>query len=96
MAGHARWQGEEHPVDLARQEDAARVLLDGVCARAVWHQGVGALQRWSGCDRAQARAWLGEGAGGDSVREQHVEAHRIVEVLDAQAQPRTDLDGPWD
>jgi hypothetical protein len=78
---------------LTGGEQAALALLGRMRARAVSCEGIGVLQRWSGCDRAQARAWLSEGpdaAGG------HGEAARIVALADAQAREYTDPDAHWD
>jgi hypothetical protein len=75
------------------REDSARRLLDGVHRRASLGEAIGILQVWRACGQQQARDDLhtDHGAAG-----QDNEATRVIAVVNATAEGRTDPDATWD
>jgi hypothetical protein len=76
-----------------RREESARRLLDRMRLRTALNEGVGILQVWNVCEQQQARDQLraDNGAAG-----QDAEADRMIAVVDAAAENRTDPDANWD
>jgi hypothetical protein len=80
------------PDPESRQETAAR-LLGRMRQRTALNEGIGILQTWNDCAQQQARDQLlaDNGATG-----QNAEADRMIALVDAAADNRTDPDAGWD
>ena len=72
---------------------AARLVLERLNRRVALNEAIGILQVWRGCGRHQARRDMHarHGAAG-----QHVEATRMIAVVNAVADGRKDPDLRWE
>ncbi|GAB2796026.1 hypothetical protein [Amycolatopsis magusensis] len=76
------FEQDEHAV-----ETLARRVQRGVGQRAGFHEAVGVLRGWQGCDSARARQDLADGHDG-----QDAEVTRVSAQVNARARPGTDPD----
>ena len=75
------------------RENAARSLVERVRRRAELNEAIGILQAWSGCGEQQARSDMHAHHG---ISGQHVEASRMIAVVNADADGRADPDVRWE
>jgi hypothetical protein len=76
-----------------QREEVARLLVERLRQRAVLNEAVGILQVWRGCDQQQARDDMHTDHG---TTGQHAEARRMIAVVNAEANGRTDPDVRWE
>lgn len=80
------------PTEYGAQQIAmAGRIADALAQRAAMSEAVGIMRSWQGCGSAQARQDIADNSGADG---QNAEAARVVAIVDAQADGRTDPD--WD
>jgi hypothetical protein len=75
------------------RQRAAQLLLWELRRRSALSEGVGILQVWQICGSRQARTDLLAEHG---RRDQNAEADRMIAVVDAAAEGRSDPDVSWD